>query len=110
MQLTLEAVLRHPSLARGEPRVVAGAAELQRRVRWIHSSEVLEIASLLRGGEFLLTGGAMLRAASVADQRRYVRELAARGVAGVGIETGRDLAEVPPSLLTEAEELGFPVV
>ena len=107
---TLEAVLRHPILARGEPRVVAGAAGLQRRVRWVHSSEVLEIASLLRGGELLLTGGEMLGAASVEDQRRYVRELAERRVAGVVIETGRGLSEVPPSLLVEAEHLGFPVV
>ena len=110
MHLTLEAVLCHPSLARGEPRVVAGAAGLQRRVRWIHSSEVLEIAALLRGGELLLTGGEMLGAASEEDQRRYVRELAERRVAGVGIETDRGLAEVPPPLLAEAERLGFPVV
>ncbi|KAE8763995.1 PucR family transcriptional regulator [Georgenia thermotolerans] len=110
MALTLEAVLRHPSLARGEPRVVAGAAGLQRRVRWIHSSEVLEIAALLRGGELLLTGGEMLGAASEEDQRRYVRELAARRVAGVGIETARSLPAVPPPLLAEAERLGFPVV
>ncbi|GAA1621917.1 PucR family transcriptional regulator [Georgenia ruanii] len=110
MPLTLEAVLRHPSLARGEPRVLAGAGGLQRRVRWIHSSEVLEIAALLRGGELLLTGGGMLGAASEEDQRRYVRELAERRVAGVGIETDRGLPEVPPPLLAEAERLGFPVV
>src|SRR3954466_9673296 len=110
MHLTLERVLGHPSLKRGEPCVRAGAAGLQRRVRWVHSSEVLEIASLLRGGELLLTGGQMLGAASVEDQRRYVRELAERRVAGVGIETGRGLPAVPPSLLTEAEGLGFPVV
>ncbi len=111
MQLTtVETVLRHPSLARGEPRIVAGAAGLQRRVRWVHSSEVLEIASLLRGGELLLTGGEMLGAASGEDQRRYVRELAERRVAGVCIETGGGLPELPPSLLAEADDLGFPVV
>jgi purine catabolism regulator len=110
MRLTLERVLAHPSLTRGEPCVRAGSAGLQRRVRWIHSSEVLEIASLLRGGELLLTGGAMLGAAPAADQRRYVQQLSERNVAGVAIETGPGLPAVPAAVLSEAELLDFPVV
>ena len=66
MYLTLDIVLKHPSLARAEPHVLVGRDELRRRVRWIHSSEVLEIASLLRGGELLLTGGQMLARATPA--------------------------------------------
>ena len=110
MHLTLERVLAHPSLTPGAPCVRAGTAGLQRRVRWIHSSEVLEIASLLRGGELLLTGGGMLAAAPPPDQRRYVRQLAERNVAGVAIETGPSLPAVPAAVLDEAEALGFPVV
>jgi purine catabolism regulator len=108
--LTLDIVLRHPSLARAEPRVLVGEDELRRRVRWIHSSEVLEIASLLRGGELLLTGGQMLALATATEQRRYVRELAERRVAAVAIETGPDLRAVPATVLEEAAALGFPVV
>ena len=110
MHLTLERVLAHPSLIPGAPCVRAGTAGLQRRVRWIHSSEVLEIASLLRGGELLLTGGGMLAAAPPPEQRRYVRQLAERNVAGVAIETGPSLPTVPATVLDEAEALGFPVV
>jgi purine catabolism regulator len=94
----------------GEPCVLAGASELQRRVRWIHSSEVIEIASLLRGGELLLTGGQMLAGATPPDQRRYVRQLAERNVAGVAIETGTSLPAVPEAVLREADALGFPVI
>ena len=90
--------------------MLAGTEGLHRRVRWIHSSEVLEIAPLLRGGELLLTGGQMLAAASAADQQRYVRALAERRVTGVAIETGSALPEIPLALLTEADALGFPVV
>ena len=110
MQLTLARVLDHPSVRRGEPRVLAGTEGLHRRVRWIHSSEVLDIAPLLHGGELLLTGGAMLAGASPADQQRYVRTLAERRVTGVAIETGSGLRALPAVLLDEADSLGFPVV
>jgi PucR family transcriptional regulator, purine catabolism regulatory protein len=110
MQLTLDGVLAHPALQPGMPSVRAGADGLGRRVRWIHSSEVIEIASLLRGGELLLTGGEMLAGASAQDQRRYVRQLAERNVAGVAIETGAKLAALPEALLSEADALGFPVI
>jgi purine catabolism regulator len=110
MYLTLERVLDHPSVKRGDPCVRAGSGGLGRRVRWIHSSEVLDIAPLLRGGELLLTGGGTLGAAAPPEQRRYVRQLAERNVAGVAIETGTDLPAVPVAVLAEAEALGFPVI
>jgi purine catabolism regulator len=107
---TLETVLSSPSLVLGQPRVLVGAAGLQRHVRWIHSSEVLEIASLLRGGELLLTGGQMLAQATPEEQRRYIRELADRQVAAVAIETGPGLPAIPPAILEEAAAHDFPVV
>jgi PucR family transcriptional regulator, purine catabolism regulatory protein len=110
MQLTVEGVLRHPSLSRGEPSVCAGQTGLQRRVRWIHSSEVMEIASLLRGGELLLTGGEMLAGATTPDHRRYVRELSERNVAAVAIEIGSGLPAVPAAVREEADAFGFPVI
>jgi purine catabolism regulator len=110
MHLTLERVLDHPSLKRGDPCVRAGSGGLQRRVRWIHSSEVMEIASLLRGGELLLTGGEVLATASAPEQRRYVRELAERRVSGVAIEIGSGLTTIPAAVLSEADVLGFPVI
>src|SRR5690349_16617273 len=107
MHLTLERALTSPSLARGEPRVLTGEHQLHRRVRWVHSSEVLEIASLLRGGELLLTGGQMLGRATAAQQRRYVRDLAERGVTAVAVETGPELPELPAAVLDEAARLDF---
>lgn len=110
MPLTLQAVLKSSVLARGEPRVLVGYDRLHRGVRWIHSSEVLEIASLLRGGELLLTGGQMLAQATPTEQRRYVRELAERRVTAVAIETDPGLHVIPPAVLEEAAELDFPVI
>jgi purine catabolism regulator len=110
MQLTLRALLAHPSLTPGRPRVAAGETGLDRRVRWIHSSEVLEIAPLLQGGELLLTGGHVLAGVDRAAQERYVRELAGRRVAGVAIETGSVLPAIPEAVVRAADALGFPVV
>lgn len=110
MTLPLHAVLAHSAVQAAEPVVRAGAAGLDRAVRWVHSSEVLDIATLLRGGELLLTGGVVLGSVDAAAQRRYVRELAVRGVAGVAIETGQQLPEIPAELLSEAGEHAFPVI
>lgn len=106
----LEDVLKHRSVQAADPLLRAAPAAIPgRQVRWVHSSEVLDIAPLLRGGELLLSGGQALATAS--DQRRvdYVRELAARGVAAVAIETGPVLPDIPESMLVAAESNGLPL-
>ncbi|MEO6826194.1 MAG: PucR family transcriptional regulator [Microbacteriaceae bacterium] len=110
MDTFLDQILQHPSLMPGQPRVVAGENDLHRRVRWVHSSEVLEIAPLLQGGELLLTGGAMLAESSERTRRRYIRDLADRGVTAVAIETGGQLLVMPQDIVDEATQLQFPVI
>jgi PucR family transcriptional regulator, purine catabolism regulatory protein len=108
--LFLEDVLKHESVKAADPLLRAAAASMPgRQVRWVHSSEVLDIAPLLRGGELLLSGGQAL--ATAPDERRveYVRELAARGVAALAIETGPALPEIPESMLVTAEARGLPL-
>lgn len=108
--LTLSQVLAHPSLSAADPRVLAGAGNLNRPVRWIHSSEVLEIAPLLRGGELLLTGGEMLARSGATQHRRYIRHLAERGVAGVAVETGSCLTDMPAAMVEAAGHSEFPLI
>ncbi|QYB05834.1 PucR family transcriptional regulator [Rhodococcus sp. USK10] len=110
MPLSLADVLAHPSLAAGRPVVRVGAHLLTQPVRWVHSSEVIDIAHLLRGGELLLTAGFALASADPDRLRRYVRELSARRVAGVAIETGSQLPRIPTELVEEASAAGLPVV
>ena len=54
---TLADVLDLPALRRADPHVRAAADKLGRAVRWVHVSEVADIAHLLEGGEFILTTG-----------------------------------------------------
>ncbi len=106
--LTLREVLALPVLRAGGPEVVAGAAGLDAEVRWVHVSELADIAALLRGGELILTTGIALPAGR-AGQRRYVDELAGAGASGLVVELGRRWEQVPPGIAQRAEDVGLPV-
>ena len=107
--LTVEMALRLPSLRRGAPRVVAGRRGLGRPIRWVHSSEVANISDLLHGGELLLMTGMAIGKRPDA-QRRFIRELVARGVAALVIELGQVYRELPPGIIGEAEAHSLPLV
>lgn len=102
-------LLRLPELRSGRPVVVAGAASLGNPVRWVHSSDLPDIARLLDGGELLLTTGVGLQLSSKA-LKAYALSLADAGVAGLVIEAGRTLDRVPDPLARVANERGLPIV
>lgn len=109
-RITVADALALPALRRGLPEVVAGAAALDRPIRWVHAGEVRNIASLLRGGELLLTTG-MAIGSGAADQRAFVAELAAREVAGLAIELGHTYNNrLPAALVAAAERHGLPLI
>lgn len=89
--------------------VAAGAAGLGREVTWLHVSELADPTPFLEGGEFLLTTGLGVGELASA-QRAYLRRLARHGVAGLGFGVGFGFADVPPTLVEEANKLDFPVV
>lgn len=111
MTVRLQDVLAHPTLAAADP-VVRAAADTAARtqLRWIHSSEILDIAPLLDGGELLLTGGEALALASEERRVTYIRQLAERGVAALAIETGVALPSLPSSMVAAAEAAGLPLI
>lgn len=103
--------LEHEALRPADPVVRAAADAVPGRpVRWVHSSEVLDIGPLLRGGELLLSGGIALGATPAAGRRRYIAELAARGVAALAVETGERLPQLPADLVRAAEEHRLPLI
>ncbi|MFW0774238.1 PucR family transcriptional regulator [Paenarthrobacter nitroguajacolicus] len=111
MSILLGAALEYQSLKSAEPRLLNDVPDaLSRPVRWVHSSEVLDIAPLLSGGELLLSGGQALAGVTAERQADYVRELAARGIAALALETGPALPEVPVTMLEVAEAAGLPVI
>src|SRR3954463_15246922 len=110
---TLVEVLELPAVRRGEPAVRAGSAHLDRPVRWVHVSEVSDIAHLLEGGQLILTTRIALPEAAAAltlttgiarpeapgARTTSVDELAALGVSGVAVDLGRRYQRALPGEL-----------
>ncbi|MGJ5829143.1 PucR family transcriptional regulator [Streptomyces ossamyceticus] len=107
--ITVRRALELPGLRGGLPEILAGADRLERTVRWVHAGEVPNIASLLKGGELLLTTGYGL-GTRPADQRAFVRTLAARGIAALVVELGTRFTRLPPALVETARSAGLPLV
>ncbi|WP_329174165.1 PucR family transcriptional regulator [Streptomyces sp. NBC_01477] len=97
-------------LRAGRPEVVAGAAGLTGTVRWVHISELPDIAPMLSGSELVLTTGVMFpedRAALAA----YADALADVGAAGLVVELGRRYPDaLPKALVRAAERRGLPLI
>ncbi len=107
--LTVETALGLPSLRRGVPHLVAGRDGLERPIRWAHSADVPNIARLLKGGELLLMTGLGV-ARSAGEQRKFMRGLVDRGVAGVVVELGHTFTSLPASFVDVAEGGGMPLI
>ncbi|MEV7079384.1 PucR family transcriptional regulator [Streptomyces sp. NPDC093516] len=107
--ITVQRALELPGLRSGLPEVLAGADRLGRTVRWVHAGEVPHIASLLKGGELLLTTGYGL-GTRPAEQRAFVRTLAERGIAALVVELGPRFTRLPAALVDTARSAGLPLV
>jgi purine catabolism regulator len=107
---TVREVIALDPVRHGAPRVVAGEAGLDGPVRWVHIAEVPDIASLLRGGELVLTTGIGLPADD-AGIRAFITDLAEVGVAGLVVELGRRYASsVPKVMVAAAQRRRLPLV
>lgn len=98
--LTVADVLAEPVVQAGAPEVIVGGAALDAEVRWAHISDSAGVARLLDGGELLLSTGAGWPTDDVA-LREFARGLHRAGVAGIVLELGDGIAEVPAAV-TEA--------
>ncbi|MGH3267428.1 MAG: PucR family transcriptional regulator ligand-binding domain-containing protein, partial [Trebonia sp.] len=100
---TLATVLRLPVVRRGGPVVLAGADHLDEPLRWVHATELADIAPLLRAGDLVLTTGTGLPPdADPAGLAEFARSLAEAGCAGLLVEYGRRWRDVLPDALVEA--------
>ena len=106
---TVADALALPAMRDGVSEVLAGEAQLSRPVRWVHSGEYADMPTVLKGGELLLTH-AMNVTSREADQRRYVADLARAGLAGLVIELGAAMRQVPRAMIDEARRHDLPLV
>ncbi|MER7160748.1 PucR family transcriptional regulator [Streptomyces lydicus] len=108
-EITVRRALELPALRRGLPEVLAGGDRLDRTVRWVHAGEVPHIASLLKGGELLLTTGLGL-GTRPSEQRAFIRKLADREIAALVVELGSRFESLPSALVEAARDCGLPLI
>jgi len=105
--LTVAEVLKHPLFV--DARVVAGHTGLDRQVGWVHMASVPDAPRWLNGGELVLT--TMINMPNDRDsQRRYVVEMAEKGVAALAITTGRYIDQIPGHLCEAADTYHFALI
>ncbi|GAA3000696.1 PucR family transcriptional regulator [Streptomyces fulvorobeus] len=107
MPPTLASLVQHSAL---KLTVRAGADRLDTPVRWAHASELTDPVPYMEGGELLLVTATNLDAEDGAAMLRYVRRLAAAGVAGLGFAVGVNYEDVPQPLVDAADEAGLPLL
>ncbi|WP_067698869.1 PucR family transcriptional regulator [Nocardia jejuensis] len=108
MLLTVADVLDMPVVRAGQPKLVGGGS-LDRPVRWVHVSELPDVAKLLVGRELILTTGQALSTGD-ADTVEYLESLSLAGVSGLVVELGTYVRELPPLVAATADRLRLPVI
>ena len=110
--LTVAHVLKVPVVRQGGPVVLAGRANLHRPLRWVHATELADIAPLLRPGDLVLTTGVGLPPdQDEAALREFATSLADAECAGVMVEYGRRWrGELPAALVSACDEVGLPLI
>ncbi|MER5376405.1 PucR family transcriptional regulator [Streptomyces sp. NPDC002553] len=107
--LTVRQVLSLERVSAGEPEVVAGSAQLDRPVRWVHVAEAADVGVMLSGGEMVLTTGVLL-AGDEDAQADYVRSLHRAEAAAVVLGLGRAFPATPDAMRRAAERCGLPMI
>ena len=108
MSLALDEILHLPGLH--EMRVLAGARNLQRRVRWPYVAENEGIAEWVMGGELVFVTG-INHPRGEANLLSLLEDGDAVGIAGMVILTGGSFIQsVPASVIAQAEQLGMPLI
>lgn len=105
--LTVQKVLNRKHFEAAK--VVAGKAGLSHVIKWIHIMEVTDVKQLIKGNELLLTTGVILK-----DNEKgflqFVQQLSDLDVAGLCVELGMYIEEIPASVINLANKLDFPVI
>ncbi|HLS00614.1 MAG TPA: PucR family transcriptional regulator ligand-binding domain-containing protein, partial [Beutenbergiaceae bacterium] len=97
-------------------RPLAGHGGLQRSITGLSIIESPEKTEKIRPNTFVMTGGFPLKyladnAVSAATMlTEFVSNLFERDVAGLGVQLGTHLRELPIEMLSRADELGFPII
>ncbi|MBP2638406.1 MAG: Purine catabolism regulatory protein-like family protein [Firmicutes bacterium] len=88
--------------------LVAGKSGLDRRVRWVHFLDLPDVIPWVQGGELLIITGIGLNG-EVNKLKDIVRGIIRKKLAGIIVNVGPYIKEVPAEVITLADQANFPV-
>lgn len=104
--ITVQTVLNRPLFRTAL--VAAGADHTDRPIHWVHVGEIPNLGQFLQGHELVLATGMGLTEA--ASRLRFLEGLIKADAAGLVLELGTYLSEVPADLIALANRHQFPVI
>lgn len=107
MPPTLASLVQHSALRLS---VLAGQDRLDTPVRWAHASELADPTPYLEGGELLLITALKLDVSDADAMYGYVRQLAGKGVVGLGFAAGVNFEKVPEALVEACRRVDLPLL
>jgi hypothetical protein len=88
--------------------IAAGKAGDNNEILWINLMEILDALDSLQKGELLITTGYQID-----NEKLYkdiILRLKAKGLAGLAIQTGYYISEIPKYIIEAADKYNFPVI
>lgn len=104
--MTVNDVLKQPCFEGA--RWVAGRQGADRVVRWVHVGEIPNLSEYLEGGELILSTGMCLGDPLLGP--KFVGGLIEVGAAGLTVELGQYVVDIPPALARLADAHAFPIL
>lgn len=89
-------------------KIVAGKSGLDRVVRWVHFLDLPDVIPWVQGGELLIITGIGLNG-ETQKLTEMILGIIKKNLAGLIINVGPYIKEVPPEVIKVAEEANFPV-
>jgi purine catabolism regulator len=106
---TVAEIVAMPAVADGLPELLVGGPALEEAVRWVHVSDLSDVARLLNGGELLLSTGAGWPA-DPGELTAFIDSLVEAGLAALVLELGAHYRYVPAVVVAAAETRGLALV
>ncbi|MED5018864.1 PucR family transcriptional regulator ligand-binding domain-containing protein [Paenibacillus chibensis] len=105
--LYVKDVLQRPVFQRA--RLIAGAGGTGRKVGWVHILEIANVAPFVTKNDLILTTGLWLRHY---EQQRlsYMQQLIRQEAAGLCVELGTSIENIPGEILELADASDFPLI
>lgn len=88
--------------------LVAGFSGMNNEVVWVNMMEILDSLDSLQRGELLITTGYKLDDESL--YKNLIPKLYVKGLAGIGIQPGYYIDEIPKYIIETGNQYGFPVI